>query len=71
MAGLCFFNRNSLPVVGLAIGTIESEVVVHAVEEYEDENKHLRERVSNIVRYGVAVDLPKITDWLDPLIKSE
>ena len=51
-------------VVGLALGTVESEVVVHAVEEFESNGIRERERVSRIIQYGIALELVAVSEWL-------
>ena len=49
----------------MAIGTIKSEVVVSSFEEYENEKIKERERISEIIRYGVVLRILKVKDWLE------
>ena len=62
--GPAFYPLGRIRVFGVAIGTIESEVVVHAFEEREDGVVKERERVSRIVQYGVALRLHPLRDWI-------
>ncbi len=66
--GHAFFANKDDTVIGMAIGTIKSEVVVSSFEEYENEKIKERERISEIIRYGVILRLLKVKDWLETIM---
>lgn len=52
------------PVLGVALGTLESEIVAYQSEEFTDGHVVSRERVSRIVQYGVALRLHPYRNWI-------
>jgi hypothetical protein len=68
--GPAFYPSKPERVMGVALGSLESEVVIHTVGEYESEGVTERERISRIVEYGVALRLQPLRDWLSEVLRS-
>jgi hypothetical protein len=66
--GPAFLARNEKIVVGVAIGTIKQEVVISGFEEYQNGNLKQKERISEIIRYGVILRLNPIKKWIYEII---
>ncbi len=57
--------------VGVAIGTIKSSVFVsETVHEYEENGLKERERIEEVIRYGVVLRLFDFTDWLKEVLPA-
>lgn len=56
--------------VGVAIGAIESEIVVAGFTEYENNQIKERERISKITQYGVILRLKPLEDWLKKIMNN-
>jgi S1-C subfamily serine protease len=65
--GPAFFANDDEFAIGVAIATIESEVVVHGFEAYEENGHCEKERISEITRYGVILNFghKDIKKWLE------
>lgn len=66
--GPAFNARLSHIAVGVAIGTIKSSTVVSEIVEYEDSDVKEREKITEIIRYGVLLKLFDFTDWLKEVL---
>ena len=66
--GPAFIAANDRKVVGVAIATVISEVVVSSIEEYQIGDKSHKDRISEIIRYGVILKLLTIRDWLEKIM---
>ena len=66
--GSAFFANKNDTVIGMAIGTIRSEVVVSCVEEYEDQEVKMREKISEIIRCGVILRLYPLKEWIESIL---
>lgn len=64
---VCFLNHPNT-VVGMAIGSLRSEIVESAVEEVQTDGVHHRESIKQITVYGVALHLVRLTEWLQEVI---
>lgn len=56
--------------MGVGIASIKSEVVVSGFEEYENGTLQQREKISEIIRYGVVLRLHTVRDWLHEKMNS-
>ena len=68
--GPAFYAHKDDTVLGMAIGTIKSSVVVHQHTEYEDDKVKEKEKISEITRYGVILRLLKFKDWLESILPT-
>ncbi len=68
--GPAFFANKDDTVIGMAIGTIKSEVVVSSFEEYEEKEVKTRERISEIIRYGVILRLDPLKEWIQSILPN-
>jgi hypothetical protein len=68
--GPSFYAQKDDTVLGMAIGTIKSSVVVHGFTEYEDDKVKAKEKISEITRFGVILRLLKFKDWLESIIPT-
>lgn len=66
--GPAFYEHKPTQVIGLVTGCVTSEIVVSRVEEVVNGDSVVRERVSEITRYGVAVWLEHVKDWIHSVI---
>lgn len=57
-------KANKCEVFGVAIASIESQIVVHSLNEYKNEIETEREKISKVIEYGVVLRLASIKDWL-------
>ena len=62
--GPIFLSISTDSVAGVAVGSVESEVIVHGLEEVQQDGATYRERISRITEYGVGVRLAKLEEWL-------
>lgn len=68
--GPAFYAHKPGIAIGIAIGSLQSEVVVHTVSEYENDTLRERERISRIVEYGVVLRLFPIKNWLESVLTA-
>lgn len=66
--GPAFFANKDDIVIGMAIGTIKSEVVVSSIEQHEEREVKMRERISEIIRYGVILRLDPLKEWIQSIL---
>ena len=66
--GPAFLDAQDNTVIGMAIGTIESSVVLSQVIEYEDDKLKESEKIKEIVRYGVILRLAEYQYWLESIL---
>ena len=66
--GPVFFLQHPDTVLGMAIGSLRSELVESAVEEIETAGSYRRELVKQITFYSVALHLVQLTSWLREVI---
>jgi len=66
--GPAFFANKDDTVIGMAIGTIKSEVVISSIEQYEEQEVKMRERISEIIRYGVILRLYPLKEWIESIL---
>jgi hypothetical protein len=69
--GPAFYAHQPDTVFGMAIGTITSSVVVSEYREYVDQKTHETETVSEVIRYGVILDLFRCREWLRDKLPAE
>lgn len=69
--GPAFIASKDDLAIGVAIATIKSEVVVSSFEEYGKNGTKERERISEIVRYGVVLRLLTVKDWLEEILPQK
>lgn len=68
--GPAFYAYKDDTVIGMAIGTIKSSIVVQEYIEYEDDRLKEKEKISEITRYGVILRLLKFKDWLESILPA-
>jgi hypothetical protein len=54
-------------VVGVMTENHDSTTYLKSVEEVQADGQMYRERIHEVIRYGLYVSLAEIADWLDPL----
>jgi hypothetical protein len=59
-----FYASKPNNVIGVALGSLESRIVIHAIEEYENSEIKEREKISRVVEYGIILRIDKIKEWL-------
>jgi hypothetical protein len=69
--GPAFIASKDDTVIGVAIGTLKSEIVVSGFEEYEKNGVKEKERISEITRYGVILNLFSVEDWLKEMLPKK
>jgi len=69
--GPAFFAHRDDIAIGVAIASIKSEVVVSEFEEYENDKLKEKERISEITRYGVILNLWEVKSWLEEVIPKK
>jgi len=68
--GPAFFAHKDDIVLGMAIGTIKSSVVVHGYTKYEDDRVKEKEKISEITKYGVILRLLQFKNWLESILPA-
>jgi hypothetical protein len=58
-------------VVGISIATIQSEIIVSNINEYEEDGIRLKEKISEFVRYGVILRIFPLIDWINSIIGGD
>ena len=68
--GPAFLAAKPNLAMGVAIATNQAEVVIARFADYENGNLREREKISEIVRYGVVLRLYTVLDWLKEVMPS-
>jgi hypothetical protein len=63
--GPLFRPRAHQMVLGVAAGNVDTYSVLDSILDVDDAGKEYRVRNVRVIRYGVAVMLSEVTDWLD------
>jgi len=69
--GPAFLAHRDDSAIGVAIGTIKSEVVISEFINYQDEKTQEKERISEITRYGIILTLYSVRNWLEEIIPKQ
>lgn len=62
--GPAFYAHQSDTALGIALGTITSNVVVSEYRDYRDNTLHETEKICEVTRYGVILELFPLQEWL-------
>lgn len=68
--GPAFLSECDDTVIGMAIGTICSSIVVSQSVEYDDDKIKHREKISEFTRYGVILRLAEYCEWIEGILPS-
>jgi S1-C subfamily serine protease len=63
--------HNGVKVCGISIGSIQSRILAHQVEEFVDDRSHWRETVNRVVEYGLSYHPAVIECFLRELIPDK
>jgi len=69
--GPAFIATQPEMVVGISIATIQSEIIVSNINEYEEDGIRLKEKISEFVRYGVILRIFPLIDWINSIIGGD
>lgn len=68
--GPVFSPRDLTVVTGLMAENIDSTTYLRSVEEVQENGEVYKNRLHEVIRYGIFVHLPPLRSWLEELIPS-
>ncbi len=72
MSGAPLFSpQNAQTLIGVCVGSVDSEITVFSQTSVEEGNAHFKERVTRIEQYGIAHSVFPLMDWSPSILSGK